>query len=349
MKKFSKINPIIILSIILLVGITFSVIQIIRAAAPDPGHTWTEIGDVTVTVSQGGTGQTSLTTNNVILGNGASAVQFVAPGTSGNVLTSNGTTWASVAPAGGGAPTDATYITQTANGTLSAEQALSSLATGPLKNTTGTGVLTVGNINLASEVTGNLPVTNLNSGTGAGATTFWRGDGTWKAPTIFNQSTAAQGAGFASDTYLTGSSTAIPSGGLKVGSRYHLIFDVSKTGAGIATPIIYVRFGTNGSTADTARLTFTFLAGTAVVDIGTFEVWVTFRTVGASGVVQGTAQCRHRLSITGLQIQPGTTLQVTSGSFDTTVANSIIGVSVNGGASASWTVQNVQAELTNLN
>jgi len=45
----------------------------------------------------GGTGQTSLTANNVILGNGTSAVQFVAPGTSGNVLQSNGTTWNSAA------------------------------------------------------------------------------------------------------------------------------------------------------------------------------------------------------------------------------------------------------------
>lgn len=49
----------------------------------------------------GGTGQSSLTANNVILGNGTSAVQFVAPGTSGNVLTSNGTTWTSAA---GGSP-----------------------------------------------------------------------------------------------------------------------------------------------------------------------------------------------------------------------------------------------------
>ena len=44
-------------------------------------------------------------------------------------------------PAGTGAPTDATYITQTPNGTLSAEQALSSLATGIVKVTTATGVL----------------------------------------------------------------------------------------------------------------------------------------------------------------------------------------------------------------
>ena len=50
-------------------------------------------------VANGGTGATSLTANNVILGNGTSAVQVVAPGTTGNVLTSNGTTWASTAPA----------------------------------------------------------------------------------------------------------------------------------------------------------------------------------------------------------------------------------------------------------
>jgi hypothetical protein len=41
------------------------------------------------------------------------------------------------------APNNATYITQTANGSLSAEQALSALATGLLKNTTTTGVLSI--------------------------------------------------------------------------------------------------------------------------------------------------------------------------------------------------------------
>ena len=56
----------------------------------------------TLGADQGGTGQTSLTLNNVILGNGTSAVQFVAPGANGNVLTSNGTTWTSATPGASG-------------------------------------------------------------------------------------------------------------------------------------------------------------------------------------------------------------------------------------------------------
>lgn len=64
---------------------------------------WIRLLDVatTVTVAQGGTGATTLTANNVIIGNGTSAPLFVAPGTSGNVLTSNGTTWTSTAGATG--------------------------------------------------------------------------------------------------------------------------------------------------------------------------------------------------------------------------------------------------------
>tara|TARA_R110002095_G_scaffold193003_1_gene171002 strand:+ start:97 stop:1008 length:912 start_codon:yes stop_codon:yes gene_type:complete len=56
----------------------------------------------TLPVANGGTGATALTANNVVLGNGTSAVQVVAPGTSGNLLTSNGSTWASSTPAASG-------------------------------------------------------------------------------------------------------------------------------------------------------------------------------------------------------------------------------------------------------
>lgn len=48
-------------------------------------------------VANGGTGASTLTANNVLIGNGTSAVQVVSPGTTGNILTSNGTTWVSQA------------------------------------------------------------------------------------------------------------------------------------------------------------------------------------------------------------------------------------------------------------
>jgi len=73
------------------------------AAASGANSDITSITGLTtpLTVAQGGVGAATLTANNVLLGNGTSALQTVAPGSSGNVLTSNGTTWASSAlPAG---------------------------------------------------------------------------------------------------------------------------------------------------------------------------------------------------------------------------------------------------------
>jgi hypothetical protein len=55
-----------------------------------------------LSATNGGTGSANLTADNVILGNGASVVKVVAPGTANNVLTSNGSTWVSQAAAAGG-------------------------------------------------------------------------------------------------------------------------------------------------------------------------------------------------------------------------------------------------------
>jgi hypothetical protein len=60
-------------------------------------------GITDITVADGGTGRSTLTANNVILGNGTSAVNFVAPSTSGNFLVSNGSSWASTTLASSGA------------------------------------------------------------------------------------------------------------------------------------------------------------------------------------------------------------------------------------------------------
>lgn len=167
---------------------------------------------------------------------------------------------------------------------------------------------------------------------------------------VHNASVANQGAGFATDTYLTGSDVLIPAGRLQAKTKYRCKFNVTKTGAGTATPIINVRVGTAASTADTSRGTLTFSAQTAVADEGTFEITAVFRTVGSgtSAVLQSLGQLSHRLSITGLGVGVSEPEVATSGGFDSTVASLKIGCSVNGGTSAAWTVNLVDAMLENL-
>lgn len=110
----------------------------------------------TVAVANGGTGATSLTANNVLLGNGTSALQVVAPGTAGNVLTSNGTTWQSTTPA-------ATSIS-VSNDTSTATNIY------PLLGTATSGTLSsvnTSNANLLYQPsTGELKSTVLNAGNG---------------------------------------------------------------------------------------------------------------------------------------------------------------------------------------
>jgi hypothetical protein len=104
-------------------------------------------------VASGGTGRNTLTANNVVLGNGTSAVGLVAPGTSGDVLTSDGTTWASTPPVeevaaqtGNAGKLLTTNGTATAWSTDSVVRARGSLLTLTTTPTVGTGAVNIASV-----------------------------------------------------------------------------------------------------------------------------------------------------------------------------------------------------------
>jgi hypothetical protein len=185
----------------------------------------------------------------------------------------------------GAAPDDAKYIVQTASSGLSAEQALGSLATGLLKNTTTTGVLSIATaadlpdhasrhanggadeISIAaSQITsGTVATARLGSGT-ASSSTYLRGDQTWATiSAVTGSGTSGRGAfwngsgsissssGFtfdsaSSDMYVAGDFTA----GLDIWAQDGLRVGLSAGAAGSGAIVAQGRItaGTFIQTAD---------------------------------------------------------------------------------------------------
>lgn len=162
-----------------------------------------------------------------------------------------------------------------------------------------------------------------------------------------NFSTAAQVI-TTSRTYVIGSNILIPAGALQVGTMLRWMFDVTKSAAGTAAATYDICFGTAGTTADTARVSFAKPAGTAVADAGQVTITAVVRgPVGASGVVAGHFQLTHNLVATGHAVIPCVDVTTVSAAFDITAPTNI-GVCLTGGASDSVTIQLVQAEAWNL-
>jgi hypothetical protein len=166
-----------------------------------------------------------------------------------------------------------------------------------------------------------------------------------------NAAIANQGAGFATDTYLTNSDILIPSWSMQAKTVFKWTLMATKTAAGVATPIYNIRIGSLRTTGDTTRLTLTGPAQTAIVDKGILTIIVTVRSVGASGVIQGNASWQHTGTAASSTIGTGFAndgsghVDGTSAGFDNSnLGGSYIGLSINGGASASWTVTQVIAE-----
>jgi hypothetical protein len=185
---------------------------------------------------------------------------------------------------------------------------LAAVATGNVLLSGGVGVVSSwGKVNLAAggHVTGNLPVTNLNSGTAAGATTFWRGDGTWAVPagtaagTVTSVALAlpaiftVSGSPVTTTGTLTGALAtqtantvfAGPTGGGAVAPTFRALvtadFPLTGVGAGTYTSITVDTSGrvTAGTTTQAAATTLTGQVaiangGTGLAAIGDDAVWL---------------------------------------------------------------------------
>lgn len=190
-----------------------------------------------------------------------------------------------------------------------------------------------------------------------GTTTFLRADGTFATPAggagnlgnaIRNASVATQGPGFAVDTYLTGSDLQMPASGMLAKMVFTWTVVASKTAAGAVAPIWQVRIGSTRTTTDASRLSVTGVVQTAAADSGIFTVTATVRSVGTgtAGVLQGAVQLDHNLAATGFANNAAGIAVATGAGFDNSaLASQYVGLSVNGGTSAAWTVTQVQAEV----
>lgn len=165
---------------------------------------------------------------------------------------------------------------------------------------------------------------------------------------IANQSVTSQAPAAATRTYLAGSSIPVPANKLQVGTRFRWVLSVTKTAAGTAASTYDICVGTAGTTADTARVSFTKPAGTAAVDEGTIVIEATVRTIGASGVMVGQFTMTHNGNTAGHATIPCVNVNTVSAGFDMTVANLIVGVCVTSGASDALTFQLVSAEAWNI-
>ena len=162
---------------------------------------------------------------------------------------------------------------------------------------------------------------------------------------LFNSNTANV-TGFAADTYVAGSSILIPTQNFKTGTGYRCRISITKTAAGVAGLIATLRVGATASTADSSYFALNLSAQTAATDTTLLTYDFMTRSTGASA-----ALVAHLSSISQPTTGFSSLLKGANGTNTgdiTAWPGKYIGVSLNGGASASFTVNMVQSEIYNI-
>lgn len=241
-------------------------------------------------------------------------------------ISTNGAAYQCLSTAVSGAPSNATYITQTPNTTLTNEQALSTLDTGALLNTNGTGVLSVysggactnqfvrsinaslgltcASVSLTADVTGTLPVGNGGTGTNtaftSGSIVFAGSSGVYSqdnANLFWNNSSKRFGIG-----------TNVPNVQVhqySLGSAVYRIESDATTGfAGLLlendTGLI-LQSNNFGSASTTSLFGMTMASWSAIYNGGGTNNGMIIGTLSSSPIAFGTANVeRMRITSTGL-------------------------------------------------
>lgn len=149
-------------------------------------------------------------------------------------------------------------------------------------------------------------------------------------------STAAQSLTAATANVVSGTLVQLPTGNLKVGSRFRIHIGLDKTAAGTATWIAALKWGTAGTNADAAVASWTSGTNTAAIDQATLDIEAVVTALGATATMACIAFFVNTLTnVTGLgKINFNPTSTAT---FDSTLANPFIHVDVTPGASAVMT------------
>jgi hypothetical protein len=164
--------------------------------------------------------------------------------------------------------------------------------------------------------------------------------------------TAGQTPSATTRTLVTGSHLHFPAGQIQVGTVLHWQMDITKTAAGTAAATFDIAFGTNGTTGDTAQVSFTKPAGAAQVDHCLVIIEAIVETNSSSGVVLGnfTMSVDQTSGTLGGFLAAAkyiSSLTTTSSTFNTTTPTDCE-VCVTTGASDAWTINQCSAYACNL-